>query len=77
MFDVLQWGAPRQSKPFTPMSPYTKVRVQRTRIVQLLLRILALIGSVGILFCVIFINGTDVALGWIIRVAVSDHPPGL
>jgi hypothetical protein len=72
MLNLLQWGVPRQSKVFTPMSPYTKVRVKRTRLVQLLLRIFSLVGSVGILFCVICINRTDVALGWIIRVAVSD-----
>jgi hypothetical protein len=69
----VQRAIPRQSKAFTPMSPYTKIRVKRIGFIQLVLRILAVIGSLGILFCVICINGTDVALGWIIRVAVGDR----
>ncbi|KAH8705650.1 hypothetical protein BGW36DRAFT_332950 [Talaromyces proteolyticus] len=63
------WMVPRQSKPIIPMSPYTKARVKRTRIFQLLLRLVAILGALAILFCVICINRTDVALGWIIRVA--------
>lgn len=53
------------------MSPYTKARVKRTRVFQLLFRLVQIIGALGILFCVISIDHTGVALGWIIRVAVS------
>lgn len=52
------------------MSPRTKVRVKRTRLLQLLLRIASLVGALGALFCVICINGTGVSVGWIIGVAV-------
>lgn len=52
------------------MSRHTKARVTHTRRFQLFLRVLSLLGALGILFCVICINHTDVALGWIIRVAV-------
>lgn len=68
-----KWVAPRQHTPYIPMSPYTKARVKRTRVVQLLFRLVELIGALAILFCVICINHTGVALGWIIRVAVSLH----
>jgi hypothetical protein len=53
------------------MSRHTKARVTHTRRFQLFLRVLSVLGALGILFCVICINHTDVALGWIIRVAVS------
>ncbi|EED15441.1 conserved hypothetical protein [Talaromyces stipitatus ATCC 10500] len=65
------WVVPRQNKPIHPMSRHTKARVTHTRRVQLLLRILSVLGAIGILFCVICISHTDVALGWIIRVAPS------
>lgn len=67
----VQWVAPRQNSPINPMSRHTKARVTHTRRFQLLLRVLSVLGAIGILFCVICINHTDVALGWIIRVAVS------
>lgn len=54
------------------MSRHTKARVTHTRRFQLFLRVLSVLGALGILFCVICINHTDVALGWIIRVAVCD-----
>ncbi|CRG88918.1 hypothetical protein PISL3812_05953 [Talaromyces islandicus] len=63
------WVAPRQSTPYIPMSPYTKSRVKRTRVSQLLFRLVEIIGALCILFCVICINHTGVAVGWIIRVA--------
>jgi uncharacterized membrane protein len=68
----LQWVAPNQNKPIKLMSRHTKARVTHTRRFQLLLRILSVLGAIGILFCVICISHTDVALGWIIRVAVCQ-----
>ncbi|EEA22657.1 hypothetical protein TMatcc_001498 [Talaromyces marneffei ATCC 18224] len=64
-------ATPRQNSPIKPMSRHTKARVTHTRRFQLLLRILSLLGAIGILFCVICINHTDVSFGWIIRVAPS------
>ncbi|MCJ1312072.1 hypothetical protein MMC25_005746 [Agyrium rufum] len=55
-----------------PMSPSTKKIVTRVRKVQLFLRILAFLGALGMLFCVICVKGTTSTLGWIIRV-----PPGV
>lgn len=52
-----------------PMHPRTKRRVDRARRVQLGLRILALLGALGALFCVIAINNTSTSVAWIIRVA--------
>ncbi|EXJ90821.1 hypothetical protein A1O1_03926 [Capronia coronata CBS 617.96] len=52
-----------------PMNPNTKSRVTRARQIQLLLRICALLGAMGTLFCVIAINKTSSTVGWIIRVA--------
>ncbi|PGH12822.1 hypothetical protein AJ79_04046 [Helicocarpus griseus UAMH5409] len=51
------------------MSPKTKGRVKVTRMFQLALRVLTLIGSLGMLFCVICINGTAGAVSWMIRIA--------
>ncbi|KAL1965580.1 hypothetical protein VTN77DRAFT_5664 [Rasamsonia byssochlamydoides] len=62
------WGVPRKSTNITPMSPRTKIRVKRTRLLQLLLRIATLVGALAALFCVICVNGTEVSVGWIIRV---------
>jgi hypothetical protein len=53
------------------MSPNTKSKVKYSRQVQLFLRVLALFGALGLLFCVIAIKGTSGSLGWIIRVAPS------
>lgn len=50
------------------MNPKTKVRVKRARSVQLFLRVCALLGALGAVFCVILINKTSSAVGWIIRV---------
>ncbi|EQL38127.1 hypothetical protein BDFG_00507 [Blastomyces dermatitidis ATCC 26199] len=51
------------------MSPKTKSRVKYTRIFQLVLRVCALIGALGVLFCVICINNIAGAAVWMIRVA--------
>ncbi|KAF7509418.1 hypothetical protein GJ744_007981 [Endocarpon pusillum] len=52
-----------------PMNPNTHTRIKYSRRVQLGLRVLALFGSLGLLFCVIAIKGTSGSLGWIIRIA--------
>jgi hypothetical protein len=52
-----------------PMHPSTKKRLMRVRTLQLCLRCLALIGALGLLFCIIAINKTTTAVAWIIRVA--------
>ena len=51
------------------MPPNTQKKVIRSRQVQLFLRICALIGALGALFCVIAINKTSGTVGWIIRCA--------
>ena len=55
------------------MSPYTKYKVKYGRILQLGLRVLALIGAIASLFCAVVVKGAAVII-WIIRVAVSDVP---
>ena len=53
----------------TPMPRNTRKKVVRVRQLQLALRFLQLIGSCGMLFCVIAINKTSSSVGWIIRLA--------
>lgn len=52
------------------MSPKTKGRVKYGRKIQLGLRVLALLGAIGSLFCAVVIKGAA-AIIWIIRVGVS------
>ncbi|ETN36569.1 uncharacterized protein HMPREF1541_08847 [Cyphellophora europaea CBS 101466] len=52
-----------------PMHPNTKKRVVRARTGLLVLRWLALLGAMGLLFCVISINKTTTTVAWIIRCA--------
>lgn len=54
------------------MSPKTKGRVVYGRKVQLGLRILALAGAIGSLFCSIVIKNAAITVIWIVRVGVSD-----
>ena len=51
------------------MSPKTGDRVKHSRLVQLVVRVLTLLGTLGLLFCVIVINKTSSSVAWIIRVA--------
>jgi hypothetical protein len=51
------------------MPPSTRKKVVRLRQAQQALRLLELIGSCGMLFCVISINKTSSSVGWIIRLA--------
>lgn len=56
------------------MSPRTKGKVKYVRLFQLALRVVTLVGVLGVLFCVICIKDTSMAVAWIIRVAVSLVP---
>ena len=55
-----------------PMSPRTRKKVKWARIVQLLLRIGALLGAIGMLVCVIAIKNVSGNVAWILRI-----PPGI
>ena len=68
---LLTFHRPYGNLNWKPMSPRTKAKVKWARHIQLLLRIAALLGAAGMLFCVICIKGTGGATGWIIRVPVS------
>lgn len=57
------------------MSPRTKGQVLYGRRIQLGLRVLALVGALGSLFCSIIITGLSAAIVWIIRVGVSESLP--
>ena len=50
------------------MHPRTKNKVKSLRRIQLVLRLLELVGALGLLFCAISINKTTGAVSWIIRV---------
>lgn len=54
-----------------PFNPRTKVVIKWVRWGQLAVRILQLIGAIGLLICVICIKGTQDTEGWIIRVPVG------
>ena len=54
-----------------PMSKSTASKVKWTRLIQLFLRICALLGALGMLVCVICIRETEAITAWIIRVPVS------
>ncbi|KAF4547913.1 Hypothetical protein D9617_34g040930 [Elsinoe fawcettii] len=54
-----------------PMSPNTRVKILTCRGIQLLFRILQLVGALGLLVCTICIRGTQDVQGWIMRI-----PPG-
>ncbi|RYO23250.1 hypothetical protein AA0121_g1963 [Alternaria tenuissima] len=55
-----------------PMSPKTKVFIDIARWIQFGLRILTLLGAVGVLLCGIFIRGAQATEGYILRI-----PPGV
>jgi hypothetical protein len=54
-----------------PMSPKTKVFIDIARWIQFGLRILTLLGAVGVLLCGIFIRGAQATEGYILRIPVS------
>jgi hypothetical protein len=53
------------------MSPKTKVFIDIARWIQFSLRILTLLGAVGVLLCGIFIRGAQDTEGYILRIPVS------
>jgi len=55
-----------------PMHPNTKKRVDNARKTQLFFRVLALVGAIGILVCVICIKVPKATEGWIVRLPVGD-----
>ena len=58
------------------MGPRTKEKVRYVRLVQLALRVCALLGAMGMLFCVICINKTESTVSWVLRVAVRSWENG-
>lgn len=61
----------RARSQWAPMSPKTKGWVLNGRRVQLGLRVLALLGAIGALFCAIIITSLPASIVWIVRVGVS------
>lgn len=57
-----------------PMDPRTKNQIKYVRWVQLSFRVLQLIGAIGMLICVICIQGTQDTEGWVLRIPVSFLP---
>ena len=65
-----QWLiVPQPIKQTKPMSPKTKARVKYLRGFQLFLRLVQLVGMLGMLFCVITLKNMAGSIAWIIRVA--------
>ena len=67
-----------KSKPYgvtdvAPMGSWVKPAVKYTRLVQLILRILGLIGCIGILVGAIFLRNTTFQDGCMIRIPVSEQ----
>jgi hypothetical protein len=54
-----------------PMPKNTKIFVKVARWIQLVFRVLTLLGAVGVLLCGIFIRGTTDTEGYIMRIPVS------
>lgn len=52
------------------MNPSVKKKIKWTRIVQLVLRCLEVIVSIGLLVIMILIKGVDASTGWIMRIVV-------
>ncbi|KAI9736061.1 MAG: hypothetical protein M1818_006237 [Claussenomyces sp. TS43310] len=55
-----------------PMNPSVKKHIVRTRVVQLILRCIELLGAIGALAVMILITNVNAATAWIMRI-----PPGL
>lgn len=54
------------------MNPNVKIWVKVTRGTQLILRVLTLLGAIGVLLCTVFLRGVQTAEGYIMRI-----PPGV
>jgi hypothetical protein len=53
------------------MKPSVKKKVKAARIVQLILRIIELLGAVGLLVTMVLVTGIDPVTGWLMRIPVS------
>lgn len=53
-----------------PMNRKVKVWIKCARWIQLVLRLLTLVGAIGVLLCAIFIRGARSTEGWITRIPV-------
>ncbi|KAK3391026.1 hypothetical protein B0H63DRAFT_557893 [Podospora didyma] len=56
---------------YKPMGRKTKSWIKGMRVVQLVLRVLELIGAVGILVVMIFIDNIEPLAGWIVRITLG------
>jgi hypothetical protein len=54
-----------------PMNPSIKKRVKLTRIIQLILRCIELLGAIGLLVTMVLVTGIDPVTGWLMRIPVS------
>ncbi len=55
------------------MSPRTKKKIKYARWIQLALRILELLGTLGLLVCVICLKGMQSTVGWVTRIVVRRY----
>ncbi len=55
----------------TPMSPSIKKKVTVTRIIQLILRCVELLGAMGLLGMMILITNVETVTAWLMRIPVS------
>lgn len=62
---------PYGSCDLEPMPANTRKKVVVTRRIQLVLRVLQLVGVLGLLVCVICLKGVDETQSWILRIPVS------
>jgi hypothetical protein len=53
------------------MNPSIKKKIKWSRIVQLLLRSIELLGAIGLLVVMILITGIDPVTAWLMRIPVS------
>ncbi|TKA81989.1 hypothetical protein B0A49_00484, partial [Cryomyces minteri] len=63
-YTIIPYGA----TDVQPMSPNTRKRVVTARWVQLSFRVLQLLATLGLLFCVICIRGAQDGDGWLLRI---------
>lgn len=59
-----------RSNDYQSLSPRIKTLIKCLRVVQLILRVLQLIGAAGILTLFILITNVTTAAAWILRIAV-------
>ncbi|KAF2136772.1 uncharacterized protein K452DRAFT_117980 [Aplosporella prunicola CBS 121167] len=54
-----------------PMNPRIVTHIKWARYVQMAFRVLQLLGAIGLLICVICVNGTQDTEGWILRIPAA------